>query len=136
MERLRNKQSKGCRIQWGKINQSFGKILFLVFRRWGGSPHVNSVQSKPVPKSCRLVSALGIRTRHLQSRLGTLASSCSQPGLGRLSSPSGSVLSWNKSPPWITADVFIPRDTTLNIRMSKPSASAIRYCQRGNKKGV
>lgn len=47
-----------------------------------------------------------------------------------------SILSRNKSPSRITADEFVPRDMTLNIRMSKPGVSAIRYCQRGNKKEV
>lgn len=54
-----------------------------------------------------------------------------------LSAPlSCSLLSWYKSFAQITDDVFIPRDTSLNIRMSKPAAFAIRYCQMENKKGV
>lgn len=123
-------------IQGGKAIRAVEQILFLA---------LHAVDSSPLP--CAFVLALvacAILALGLRSGLVFLASSLSLSlGTGMARQPgtvsallSCSALSWNKSPSWITADVLIPRDTTLNIRMSKPGAFAIRYCQRGNKKGV
>lgn len=77
------------------------------------------------------------RCRAGAARAGWHALPCSAPAQLCLSALfSCSLLSWYTSFAQITDDVFIPRDTSLNIRMSKPAAFAIRYCQMENKKGV